>query len=122
MILLLSVVRITAPSDDLKMGGIGLMSRIRKMEIENFRGIQNLSWRPSNGINCLIGLGDSGKSTVLDAIDYCLGARRNLQMTDADFHNLDIDNPILITLTIGALDDALKSMDSYGTFLRGFIE
>lgn len=96
------------------------MSRIRKVEIENFRGIQNLSWLPSNGINCLIGPGDSGKSTVLDAIDYCLGARRNLQITDADFHNLDVDNPIQITLTIGALDDALKSMDSYGMFLRGF--
>ncbi len=43
-------------------------------------------------------------------------------MTDADFHNLDVDNPIQITLTIGALDDALKSMDSYGMFLRGFIK
>ncbi|NRG19154.1 AAA family ATPase [Rhizobiales bacterium] len=96
------------------------MSRIRKVEIENFRGIQNLSWLPSNGINCLIGPGDSGKSTILDAIDYCLGARRNLQMTDADFHNLDVDSAIQITLTIGALDDALKSMDSYGMFLRGF--
>ncbi|MFL0693943.1 MAG: ATP-dependent nuclease [Agrobacterium tumefaciens] len=92
------------------------------MEIENFRGIKTLCWLPSNGINCLIGPGDSGKSTVLDAIDYCLGARRNLQMTDADFHNLDIDTPIQITLTIGALDDALKSMDSYGMFLRGFIK
>lgn len=98
------------------------MSRIRKVEIENFRGIKSLSWLPSNGINCLIGPGDSGKSTVLDAIDYCLGARRNLQMTDADFHNLDVDNSIQITLTIGALDDALKSMDSYGMFLRGFIK
>jgi predicted ATPase len=97
------------------------MSRIRKLEIENFRGIQNLSWLPSNGINCLIGPGDSGKSTILDAIDFCLGARRNLQMTDADFHNLDVDKPIQITLTIGALDDTLKSMDSYGMFLRGFI-
>ena len=98
------------------------MSRIRKIEIENFRGIQNLSWLPSNGINCLIGPGDSGKSTVLDAIDYCLVARRNLPMTDAEFYTLDVDKPIQITLTIGALDDALKSMDSYGMFLRGFIK
>lgn len=97
------------------------MALIRKVEVENFRGIKNLSWHPTNGINCLIGPGDSGKSTILDAIDFCLGARRNLQMTDADFHNLDVDKPIQITLTIGALDDALKSMDSYGMFLRGFI-
>ena len=97
------------------------MSRIRKVEIENFRGIKNLSWLPSSGINCLIGAGDSGKSTILDAIDFCLGARRNLQMTDADFHDLDVNKPIQITLTIGALDDMLKSMESYGMFLRGFI-
>lgn len=57
----------------------------------------------------------------LDAIDFCLGARRNLQMTDTEFYDLNVDKPIQITLTIGALDDPLKSMDSYGIFLRGFI-
>ena len=45
------------------------MARIRRLEIRNFRSIQNLDWAPSNGMNCLIGPGDSGKSTVLDAID-----------------------------------------------------
>ncbi|MEG9883693.1 MAG: AAA family ATPase [Hyphomicrobiales bacterium] len=96
------------------------MSWIRKIEIENFRGIRSLSWPPKNGINCLIGPGDSGKSTILDAIDFCFGARRNFQMTDADFHQLDVEKPIQITLTIGALDDALRSMNSYGMFLQGF--
>ena len=96
------------------------MARIRKIEISHFRGIKSLSWLPSAGLNCLIGPGDSGKSTVLDAIDLCLGARRNIQFTDADFHNLDITKPINITLTIGALEDALKNIDTYGLFLRGF--
>lgn len=96
------------------------MARIRKIEISHFRGIKSLSWFPSSGLNCLIGPGDSGKSTVLDAIDLCLGARRNIQFTDADFHNLDITEPINITLTIGALEDALKNIDTYGLFLRGF--
>lgn len=66
------------------------MARIRKIEITNFRGIQQLTWCPAPGINCLIGPGDSGKSTVLDAIDLCLGARRNVQFSDADFCGLDI--------------------------------
>jgi predicted ATPase len=96
------------------------MARIRKIEITNFRGIQSLTWLPAPGINCLIGPGDSGKSTVLDAIDLCVGARRNAQFTDADFFNLNVGNPISISLTIGGLDDALKSMESYGLFLRGF--
>jgi predicted ATPase len=79
-----------------------------------------LAWRPSPGINCLVGPGDSGKSTIVDAIDVCLSARRNLQFTDADFHLLNIDEPISIAITIGDLDDALKSMESYGLFVRGF--
>lgn len=96
------------------------MARVRKIEILNFRGISHLSWMPSPGINCLIGPGDSGKSTVLDAIDLCLGARRNIHFSDADFHGLDTSQPISITLTLGDLDDAMQSLESFGLFLRGF--
>jgi hypothetical protein len=35
------------------------MPRIRKIEIQNFRGIKDFAWFPSAGINCLIGPGDS---------------------------------------------------------------
>lgn len=96
------------------------MPRIRKIEIQNFRGIQALEWCPSPGINCLIGCGDSGKSSVLDAIDLCLGARRNVQFTDADFHQLNVEKPISISITLGELDDALKNLDTYGLYVRGF--
>ena len=96
------------------------MARIRKIEIANFRGIQWLTWCPTPGINCLIGPGDSGKSTVLDAIDLCLGARRNVQFSDADFFALDITSPISITLTLGDLDDSMRTLESFGAFLRGY--
>ena len=96
------------------------MARIRAVEIMHFRGLRKLKWRPSPGINCLIGHGDSGKSTILDAIDLCLGARRNIQFTDADFHMLDVETPITITVTLGELDDVLKNLDVYGMYLRGF--
>jgi len=96
------------------------MARIRKITIENFRGIKELTWLPQPGVNCLIGPGDSGKSTILDAIDFCLGARRNLQFTDADFHQIDVEEPIRIAVTLGELDDSLKSFDAYGMYIRGF--
>lgn len=95
------------------------MAKIRKIEIRNFRGIRTLDWLPSPGINCLIGPGDTGKSTVLDAVDLCLGARRNIVIADSDFHKLDVEQPISITLTLGALDDELLSLDAYGLFHRG---
>ncbi|WP_053293000.1 ATP-dependent nuclease [Burkholderia pseudomallei] len=96
------------------------MVRIRKIEIRNFRSIRSLDWTPSAGINCLVGPGDSGKSSILDAIDLCLGARRNLSFDDTDFFGLDVTQTVVISLTIGALPDGLKNLDTYGDFLRGF--
>jgi putative ATP-dependent endonuclease of OLD family len=97
-----------------------IMARIRKIEIRNFRGIKECSWFPSPGINCLIGPGDSCKSSILDAIEFCIGARRTLQITDADFHRLDVEKPIEVIVTIGELTDALKSIEGYGLYVRSF--
>jgi putative ATP-dependent endonuclease of the OLD family len=96
------------------------MVRIRRVEIRNYRAVKSLDWVPSTGINCLIGPGDSGKSTILDAIDLCLGARRTAQLGDTDFFRLDVGHPISILLTLGELPDALKNIETYGDFLRGF--
>ncbi|MBN5402355.1 AAA family ATPase [Serratia marcescens] len=96
------------------------MTRICKVEIQNFRTIRLLNWQPSPGLNCLIGPGDSGKTTILDAIDLCLGARRNISFADTDFYGLDVTRPISITLTLGSLPDALLRLDSYGNYLQAF--
>jgi predicted ATPase len=96
------------------------LARIRHVLIENFRAIKKFEWFPSPGINCLVGAGDSGKSTVLDALDCCLGARRSIQFNDADFFEMDVTKPIKISVTLGELDDALKTLDSYGLYVRGF--
>ena len=96
------------------------MPEIRKVEIKNFRSLKAFCWYPAPGINCLIGAADSGKSSILDAIDFCLGARRNIPVTDADFFLLDVDTPIEITITLGALDESLKNIDAYGLYFGGF--
>ena len=96
------------------------MTRIRRLEIRNFRTIQTLDWTPSNGVNCLIGPGDSGKSSILDAIDLCLGARRSAPFGDTDFYGLDVSRTIQISATLGALPEPLQNLDTYGEFLRGF--
>lgn len=97
-----------------------ILARIRLINVENYRCIQQLKWFPGQGLNCLIGPGDSGKSSVLDAIDLCLGARRVFNMTDADFHGLDVEKPISISITLGELDDGLKSLETYAPYLRSF--
>jgi hypothetical protein len=98
----------------------GSVARIRKLEIRNFRSIQALAWTPSAGLNCLIGPGDSGKSTILDAIDLCLGARRSAPFGDTDFYGLNVTVPIEISLTLGELGDSLLNFEIYGDYLRGY--
>jgi putative ATP-dependent endonuclease of OLD family len=68
----------------------------------------------------LLGPGDSGKSTILDGIDLCLGARRSISFSDADFHGLDHEKPIRIAVTLGELTDTLKNMEAYGEYHVGF--
>jgi AAA ATPase domain len=42
--------------------------KIRKITIRNFRGIAELDWDlPDQHIFCLIGKGDSGKTSILEA-------------------------------------------------------
>jgi len=44
----------------------------------SFRGrtLKSLRWSPDAGINCLIGPGDSTKTTILDVIELCLNPSR----------------------------------------------
>ncbi|MCU7875294.1 MAG: AAA family ATPase [Candidatus Thiodiazotropha sp. (ex Lucinoma borealis)] len=93
---------------------------IRHLQISNFRGIRELSWFPKPGVNCLIGPGDSGKSTILDAIDLAMGARRQFVFSDSDFHLHDTSKNIDIKITVGQLSPELLSIDRYGRFHRGF--
>lgn len=37
--------------------------------IERYRGVEFLAWDPSPGINCIVGPGDAGKTTILAAIE-----------------------------------------------------
>jgi len=95
------------------------MPKIVLINIKNFRSIRNLLWKPNLGMNCLIGTGDSGKTSILDAIDLCLGARRSAQFSDYDFHNADTSEPIKIIVALGSLEPSLLSIDAYGDFFCG---
>lgn len=94
--------------------------RIVLLEIQNFRGIKSLKWAPAAGVNCLIGPGDSTKTTILDAIELCLNPRSYILADDCDFYNLNIEEPIRITVTLVGLPPHFKTEDRYGLHLRGW--
>ena len=95
--------------------------KIRKIKIKNFRGVKELDWSlPTADIFCLIGKGDSTKSTILDAIRYIFFPQWNLALSDSDFHQCKVAESIVIEVTIGELTDEFSSLDKYGHHIRGW--
>ncbi len=93
--------------------------QIRQLTVTNFRGIASLNWKPGHSFCCLIGSGDSGKSTVLDAVEAALSSRW-FSFTEPDFLGCDTTNSIAIEVTIGELSKALKSDERMGLYVRGW--
>ena len=93
---------------------------IRKIDIKNFRSIKQLSWLPTSGVNCLIGRGDAGKSSVLAALDFIFSKNWNFQVLDTDFYNCQIDEPIEIVATITDFHEDLYSLSKFGHDTRGW--
>lgn len=95
--------------------------RIRKISIRNFRGVKELDWSlPTADIFCLIGKGDSSKSTILEAIRYVFFPQWNLTLSDSDFYQCKVENAIVIEVSIGDLLDDFCSLNKYGHCLRGW--
>ena len=95
--------------------------KIRKITIRNFRGVKELDWSlPTADIFCLIGKGDSSKSTILEAIRYAFHPQWNVTFSDSDFYQCKFDNPIVIEVTLGDLVADFCSLTKYGQHLRGW--
>ena len=94
--------------------------RIRHLTVARFRGIKQLDWDIAGTTVCLIGPGDSTKTTILDAIEYVLSPRWNLTVTDADFYGGNTAEPIEIVVTVAELPKALLTDEKFGLHLRGW--
>lgn len=95
--------------------------RIRRISIRNFRGIRQLDWTvPDTSLLCLIGRGDSTKSTILEAIRRAFHPQWNLDFDDADFFQCDPANAICIDIILGNIPDQFRDLESYGHHLCGW--
>jgi putative ATP-dependent endonuclease of OLD family len=59
---------------------------IYRLTIERFRGIEKLVWLPSRGLNVILGGGDVGKTTILDAIALILSPTNPSVLSDTDYY------------------------------------
>jgi putative ATP-dependent endonuclease of OLD family len=98
--------------------------RIRRIDIENFRGIRSASWRlpADRRFFVLIGPGDATKTTVLTAIERALHDRAGSSLLDTDFFGANVHEPLRIRVALDDLPDELIAMDAFGGFLSGIDE
>lgn len=95
------------------------MARIKKLSVKNYRGIKDISIEfGDEDIICFIGRGDSGKSTILDAISSVLSSSWSLIFYDTDFYDCDYDASIEIEASIIDFPEKLLSDDKYGLYAR----
>lgn len=98
------------------------MSHISNISIKHYRGIENLTQDfSSEKFIVLIGRGDSGKSTILSAINSVLCPSWNLSFSDLDFYNQDTTHPIEIELTIKELPNELLKESKFGLYIQNDI-
>lgn len=73
---------------------------IYRLAIERFRCITSFSWHPAKGVNLILGGGDVGKTTILDAIGLLLSPTNPTTLADTDYHSRNIDAGFVIEAVV----------------------
>jgi putative ATP-dependent endonuclease of the OLD family len=79
---------------------------IRKLTIDRFRGLINFSWCPDPTMNVLLGGGDVGKSTVLEAIALLFSQSNASVVSESDYWQRDSSFEFVIEAIV-ALPDSI---------------
>jgi putative ATP-dependent endonuclease of the OLD family len=96
------------------------MAKIHSLKISNYKGLEKFEQNfGMTDFVCLIGRGDSGKTTILEAISAVLSPNWNLSFYDTDFYNGDISKPIEIEVSLYDLPPTLIQDSKYGLYIRG---
>ena len=73
-----------------------MAAEIKLIHIERFRGIRELTWRPGPGLNVLLGGGNVGKTTILEAVGLLLNPITSYSLVDSDYLGRSVDDEFLI--------------------------
>ncbi|MEM0898882.1 MAG: ATP-binding protein [Pseudomonadota bacterium] len=74
--------------------------RVLKLKIERFRGLQSLDWNPSCGMNIVLGGGDAGKTTILDAIALLFSPTNSIVLSEADYWQRKVEEGFVIQAVV----------------------
>ena len=97
------------------------MARIIHLDIKHYRGIKHLplEFTVEQNLICLIGRGDSGKTTIVNAISSALSPSWNLSFYDTDFYNCDHSKNIEIIVSLIDIPEKFLSDNKFGFYVRG---
>ena len=62
---------------------------VRKLSIRRYRGLEMVDWRPQPTMNLILGGGDVGKTTILDAVGLLLSASNATTVSEVDYWRRD---------------------------------
>lgn len=96
--------------------------RLRRLTVDNYRGIKHCQWDITTNLAALVGPGDSTKTTLLDAIGAVLHPNYTLPVTDADFHHGDTSDPIRIVAVITDPPEQLLTENQLGPDCSGLTD
>lgn len=94
--------------------------RLTHLRVRNFRGIRSLDWEIERQVNCLVGPGDSTKTTILDALELSLSPRTSILFADSDFTDCDFSKEISIRVVIAGPPSSLCKEEQFGLYLVGW--
>ena len=94
--------------------------KITNLKVNNFRGIKNcdITFSESSNIVCIVGSGDSTKTTLLSAIEWVLWPSWSLQVADSDFYECAVADSIIIEISLIGVPKTLLTQEKFGLFLR----
>ncbi len=77
---------------------------ILRLDLKRFRGFDSLTWYPEPGMNVILGGGDAGKSTLLDAIALLLHPSNSYLLSDADYWQRRVSDEFVIEAVMSLPD------------------
>lgn len=94
-----------APSSLGTAAALGATPRIHRLVIERFRGIKALTWFPGAGVNLVLGGGDVGKTTILDALGLLLSPTNSSNLADTDYYLRRIEDEFVVEAVMSLPQD-----------------
>lgn len=82
-----------------------MAAEIKRLHIQRFRGIRDLTWQPGLGLNLLLGGGNVGKTTLLEAIGLLLNPTTSYTLADSDYFGRRVEDEFLIEAVMALPED-----------------